>query len=81
MMDVVMVATSPTSLAGQMPALWVASQQGARTGRICPICGSPEIFDVTGHLNPIDPAVSRVLACKCGAILTLYRPRQRKATK
>jgi hypothetical protein len=78
-MDGTMVANSPTSLVGNPPTIWLPRQQPARNGRVCPICDSTEIFDVTGQLNLVDPAASRVLACKCGAILTLFPPRLRKA--
>jgi len=76
----IMIATSPPNLVDQTPALWLPRQQlPPRAGRVCPICGSPEIFDVTADFTPVNPQASCMLVCKCGAILALYPPRRRKA--
>jgi hypothetical protein len=69
-MEATFFAVQPTSLDDYVPLTRTKTNRSHAVQR-CPICGSSEIFDLTSLLSD-DPAVSRILSCKCGSVLTIF---------
>jgi hypothetical protein len=73
-MEASFLAPLPASLDRFGSATWLPVKQPRRQD--CPLCGSDQIFDVTAQLDPRDPAVQRVLSCRCGAVIMIYARRK-----